>query len=59
VKVEDEGDGFNPSNVPDPREPEYRERPGGRGLLLMHNYMTWVRHNERGNCVTMCKGRSN
>ena len=55
AEVEDEGPGFNPAAVPDPREPENLERECGRGLLLMRSYMTWVRYNERGTCVTMCK----
>ena len=55
VDVEDEGPGFDPSAVPDPCAPEYRERESGRGLLLMRRFMTWVRYNERGTCVTMCK----
>jgi serine/threonine-protein kinase RsbW len=55
AEIEDEGPGFDPGAVPDPREPENIEREGGRGLLLMRSYMTWVRYNERGTCVTMCK----
>ncbi len=55
AEVEDEGPGFNPAAVPDPREPENLERESGRGLLLMRSYMTWVRYNERGTCVTLCK----
>ncbi len=56
--VEDEGPGFCPEQVPNPRAPEHRERAGGRGVFLMHHYMTWVRFNDRGNCVTMCRRRS-
>ena len=41
AEVEDEGPGFNPAAVPDPREPENLECESGRGLLLMRNYMTW------------------
>jgi len=55
--VKDQGDGFDPADVPDPCDPENLTRPTGRGLLLMRSYMTWVRHNHRGNCVTMCKCR--
>jgi len=58
VEVEDEGDGFDPKAVPDPRAWPNLERPGGRGLLLMRHYMSWVRHNERGNRVTLCRYRS-
>jgi serine/threonine-protein kinase RsbW len=58
VEVEDEGPGFDPREVPDPLDPENLERPCGRGLLLMRSYTTWMRFNERGNCVTVCKERS-
>jgi serine/threonine-protein kinase RsbW len=55
LQVQDQGPGFNPQTVPDPRDPEQLERPSGRGLLLMRHYMTQVCHNERGNCVCFCK----
>jgi serine/threonine-protein kinase RsbW len=58
LEVEDEGDGFDPGNVPDPLAPENLERPCGRGVYLIRRYMTWVRYNERGNCVTMCRQRT-
>jgi serine/threonine-protein kinase RsbW len=58
VEVEDQGPGFNPGAVPDPLAPENLGRPGGRGLLLMRAYLTWVRYNDRGNAVTLCKARS-
>jgi serine/threonine-protein kinase RsbW len=57
VEVEDRGEGFNPAAVPDPLAPENLQRPSGRGLLLMRRYMSWVRHNARGNRVTMCRYR--
>ena len=58
AEVEDEGPGFDPGRVPDPTRPENLDRPGGRGLLLIRHYMTWVRFSERGNRVTLCKYRS-
>jgi serine/threonine-protein kinase RsbW len=58
AEVEDEGPGFDPDAVPDPRAPENLERLGGRGLLLMRAYLTWVRYNRQGNGVTLCKCRS-
>jgi serine/threonine-protein kinase RsbW len=58
ASVEDQGPGFNPEDVPDPLAPENLERGSGRGLFLMRSYMTWVRHNERGNCITLCKYRT-
>jgi serine/threonine-protein kinase RsbW len=58
AEVEDEGAGFDPRKVPDPTDPANLERPGGRGLLLMRHYATWLRFNERGNRVTLCRCRS-
>jgi serine/threonine-protein kinase RsbW len=58
LEVEDQGPGFNPEGVPDPLAPENLERASGRGLLLMRSFMTWVHHNARGNCITLCKYRS-
>jgi serine/threonine-protein kinase RsbW len=57
VAIEDQGDGFDPRAIPDPCAPENLERSSGRGLLLMRTYMSWVRYNCRGNCVTMIKRR--
>ena len=48
AEVEDEGPGFDPGRVPDPTLPENRTRPGGRGLLLMRHFMSWVRFSGRG-----------
>ena len=58
LEVEDEGPGFDPRAVPDPREPENLERPGGRGLLLMRRYLTRVAHLDRGNRVVLFRERS-
>jgi serine/threonine-protein kinase RsbW len=56
--VEDQGPGFDPAQVPDPLTAENLERDSGRGLLLMRKYMSGVCHNERGNCVCLCKQRN-
>lgn len=53
IAVRDQGPGFDPGGVPDPTLDENLECPTGRGLMLMRAYMTEVRHNERGNEVTM------
>jgi len=58
LAVEDDGAGFDPAGVPDPLAPENLERPSGRGLFLIRRYMTWMEHNTRGNCITMCRHRS-
>src|SRR5262249_38258112 len=34
IEIRDEGQGFEPEEVPDPTAPEFLERPCGRGLLL-------------------------
>jgi serine/threonine-protein kinase RsbW len=58
AEVEDQGPGFDPDQVPDPRDPENRELPGGRGLLLMRHYLTEVRFRGRGNRVCLLKKRT-
>lgn len=55
ISVEDEGEGFDPSAVPNPTTDENLELPHGRGLMLIHAYMDEVSHNEKGNCIMMCK----
>jgi serine/threonine-protein kinase RsbW len=57
AEVEDEGQGFDPAGVADPTTEEGLSRPGGRGLLLMRHYLSSVRHNEKGNAVTLGKRR--
>jgi len=55
IFVEDEGEGFDPESVPDPRSGENLFRTSGRGLFLMRAYMDVVEYNERGNCVHMVR----
>jgi serine/threonine-protein kinase RsbW len=59
ICIEDEGEGFDPSEVPDPTEEENLEVPSGRGLMLMRCYMNKLEFNKKGNRVTMEKIRSN
>src|SRR5262249_8743252 len=51
--IRDEGPGFDTSKLPDPTDPANLEKRSGRGLLLMRAFMTDVRHNSRGNEVTL------
>jgi serine/threonine-protein kinase RsbW len=51
--VYDEGSGFDPATVPDPRLPENIEAPGGRGVFLLRELMDEVLYNEPGNCVRL------
>ena len=53
ISVTDEGNGFDPNAVPDPTLHENICKPNGRGLMLMHAYMTKVQYNSRGNSVTL------
>jgi serine/threonine-protein kinase RsbW len=59
VQISDDGNGFDPSDVPDPTAFENLERPCGRGLMLMRHYMTEVVFNQRGNGVIMSKAFRN
>ena len=53
--VRDDGQGFDPSTLPDPTDPVNLDRVGGRGLLLIRTFMDHVAHNQRGNEITMIK----
>jgi CheY-like chemotaxis protein len=53
--IRDEGPGFDTSRLPDPTDPANLEKRSGRGLLLMRAFMSEVRHNERGNEVTLIR----
>ena len=56
--IRDEGPGFDVRALPDPTDPEYLERPHGRGLFLMRTFMSEVAYNDRGNEVRMVKRKS-
>lgn len=58
VAIVDEGPGFDPGDVPDPRDVENLERSCGRGLCLMRHYMSEVVFHPPGNHVTMAKFRA-
>jgi len=53
LTVEDEGAGFDPATLPDPRDPENLERATGRGILLMRTFMDEVSFKPPGNRVEM------
>jgi serine/threonine-protein kinase RsbW len=58
IRIDDEGSGFNPEDVPDPTAVENLERPCGRGIMLMRHYMSTVSYIGRGNSVAMTKLRN-
>jgi len=53
VRVTDQGEGFDPTLVPDPTLPDNISKSGGRGIFLMKSLMDEVRFNERGDSVTL------
>jgi serine/threonine-protein kinase RsbW len=53
VRVTDQGEGFDPRNIPDPTTPENIQSPGGRGLFLIRHLMDEMEFNDRGNTVRM------
>ena len=55
VCITDEGVGFIPGTVPDPRSGENLYKVNGRGLFLIRAYMDVVEYNDRGNSVHMIR----
>jgi serine/threonine-protein kinase RsbW len=55
AQIRDEGPGFQPEEVPDCTAEENLDRPCGRGIMLMRNFMSRVEYNASGNCVEMEK----
>ncbi|MGH9948723.1 MAG: ATP-binding protein [Pyrinomonadaceae bacterium] len=53
--IEDEGEGFDVNNIPDPLDPENLFKASGRGVLFIYNIMDEVKYNDRGNRLTMIK----
>jgi len=61
IRVEDEGEGFDPERVPDPTLPENLLRPSGRGIFYMRRFMDRVEFGRApggGAVVTMTRRRS-
>jgi serine/threonine-protein kinase RsbW len=53
--IEDEGEGFDLSSIPDPRDPINLMKASGRGVFFISSIMDEVRYNDRGNKITMIK----
>jgi serine/threonine-protein kinase RsbW len=58
IEIEDEGEGFDPGDVPDPTADENLERPCGRGIHLMRAFMTSIEYYDRGNRVVLIKAKT-
>jgi serine/threonine-protein kinase RsbW len=62
ITVGDEGEGFDPSSLPDPLAPENLLRQSGRGLLLIRSFMDEVNFSPRpggGTAVRLIKKSGN
>ena len=57
LSVTDQGEGFDPESIPDPRVGKNLYKPEGRGLLLINSYMDVVGFNKRGNSIHMIRYR--
>jgi len=53
--ITDQGQGFNPDDVPDPTLDENLEKTSGRGLMLISNFVDTVTYNDVGNSVELVK----
>jgi serine/threonine-protein kinase RsbW len=55
INVTDEGSGFDPEVIPDPRYGDNLYKPTGRGMLLMRSFMDVVEYISGGNMVRMIR----
>ena len=55
IVVRDEGEGFDPEQVPDPRNADRMHLNHGRGLLLMRELMDHVEYRKNGREVLLFK----
>ena len=59
IRIADQGDGMDPSSIPDPLAPENLMRSSGRGVFLMRAFMDEVhfRQLSPGTEITLAKRR--
>ena len=55
IVVTDQGEGFDPDKVPDPRCGDNIYKTEGRGLFLIRSYMDEVKFNESGNQIRLVR----
>lgn len=53
-KVSDQGEGFDPTSIPDPTLPEKISEPNGRGVFLINKLSDTVEFSDHGRVVEMC-----
>lgn len=57
-RIGDEGPGFDPTTIPDPRADERVTVASGRGVLLIKSFATNVSWNDKGNIISVEKIRT-
>ena len=58
AKITDQGDGFDPTLLPDPTADNNLEKTSGRGVMLMNNFVEEVVYNDKGNSVELKKKKA-
>lgn len=58
ARIADEGEGFDPDDVPDPCEDCNIDKTSGRGVSLIRKFVDSVWYNESGNVIEFEKKRS-
>ena len=51
--IKDQGKGFDYNELPDPTDPNYIDKPNGRGVFLMRNLADKVEFEEKGSKVVL------
>jgi serine/threonine-protein kinase RsbW len=58
VRIEDEGEGFDPNAVPDPTDDDHIMTVSGRGCLLIKGFVSRACWNDTGNVIEFEKDRT-
>lgn len=53
IDIKDEGEGFDPSGLPDPLEDENLLKAGGRGVFIIKQYAEHAEYSEDGTRLTL------
>ncbi|MDR8392763.1 ATP-binding protein [Aliifodinibius sp. S!AR15-10] len=53
ISIKDEGEGFDPSSLPDPLQDENLLKEGGRGVYLIEQFADEVTYSEDGTKITV------
>jgi len=53
VNITDQGEGFDPTSIPDPTAPENIEKINGRGMFLMERLSDEINYSDHGRIVEL------